>query len=189
MNDGIGTRRGRVRLRGVAAVAALAVAAPLAAACGGGSHPAGPGASTQPNLAVAMASYVQCMHKHGVPGLSVSHVAHPPGSLNPNGTLLIFHGYAIQGASPGSPQFESANKSCQRLLPHGTPPTAAELHQQFIQALKSARCMRAHGYPGWPDPQVVNGRVPNFIPSDMDVHSPQFQAAAKACGEGLPPGG
>jgi hypothetical protein len=173
-------------LRAVAPAAALAGIALLAAACGGGLHPAGSGASTPSNLAVAMDSYVQCMHKHGVPSLYVSRASSSP---NPNSVLLIFHGYAIEGANPSSPQFQSASKACQQLLPHGTPPTAAELHQQFIQSLKSARCMRAHGYPDWPDPQVVNGRVPQFIPSNIDTGSPQFQSAAKTCGEPVPPGG
>jgi hypothetical protein len=100
---------------------------------------------------------------------------------------MIFHGFAIEGADPGSPGFQSAQSACQHLLPQGTPPTGAELHQQFLSALKSARCMRSHGYPDWPDPQVVNGRVGiGFLSSGLDTNSPQLQSAAKACGQPLP---
>jgi hypothetical protein len=103
---------------------------------------------------------------------------------------MIFHGFAIEGANLSSPGFQTAQNACQHLLPQGTPPTVAELHQQFISALKSARCMRFHGYPNWPDPQVMNGPVGIGFPSSgIDANSPQFQSAAKTCGEPVPPSG
>jgi len=42
--------------------------------------------------------------------------------------------------------------------------------------------MRAHGYPDWPDPIEVDGRVANWIPTGVDTDSPQFLAAEKTCG-------
>jgi hypothetical protein len=42
--------------------------------------------------------------------------------------------------------------------------------------------MRSHGYPGWPDPVIQNGLIPNVVPAGIDLNSPQFQAAAKTCG-------
>lgn len=183
-NTGAGPGRPRPRrLRAVVLAGALAGTGLLAAACGGGSHPAGPGASSPPGLAQALDAYAHCMHGHGLPGL---YITRAPSSPNPGTTLMIFHGFAIEGADPGSPEFQSAQNACQRLLPHGTPPTGTELHQQFISALKSARCMRSHGYPDWPDPEVVNGRV-GFPTSGVDVNAPQFQSAAKTCGEPVPP--
>ena len=172
-------------MRRAAAVAVLAGTALLVAACGG-SHPAGSGASSPPDIAQAMASFVQCMHRHGLPGL---YVTHAPASPSPGTTLLIFHGFAIEGANLSSPQFQSAQQACQHLLPHGTPPTAAELHQQFISALRSARCMREHGYPGWPDPQEINGHVGIGFEPGIDPSSPQFQRAANDCGQPVPLGG
>jgi hypothetical protein len=104
---------------------------------------------------------------------------------------MTFHGFAIEGANPALPQVQAAMQACQHLLPPGSPASAAVLHQQFLRVLRSSRCMRAHGYPNWPDPRVVNGNVGNPYPapgSGFDTRSPQFQAAAKTCGESAPSG-
>ncbi len=187
-NTGAGPGRSRPRrLRAVPLAAVLVAIGLVAAACGAGSHPAGSGASSPPGLAQALDAYAHCMRGHGLPGL---YVARAPSSPNPGAVLMIFHGFAIEGANLSSPGFQTAQNACQHLLPQGTPPTVAELHQQFISALKSARCMRFHGYPNWPDPQVMNGRVGIGFPSSgIDVNSPQFQSAAKTCGEPVPPSG
>jgi hypothetical protein len=167
-----------------AAAAALAGIALLAAACG--SRPADPGASTPANFAQALGRYAHCMRTHGEPG---TYITRAPASPAPGVTLLIFHGFAVNGVNTSSPQFGPAMNACQHLLPHGTPPDAAQQHQAFVQALKTARCMRAHGYPDWPDPQAGPGY--NFQarpPSSIDTSSPQFQAAGRACGVSLPSG-
>jgi hypothetical protein len=188
MNGDTGAGHRRKGLRGLAV---LAVVALLTAACGGGSHPAGSGTGNPVNLAEALESWVHCLHGHGEPNVYLSRA---PSSPNPGTTIVVLHEYAVQGANFDSPQFQAANKSCRHFLPI-TPPSTAELHQQFIQALKAARCMRTHGYPNWPDPSaprtsplggVVNG---NDIPPNIDTSAPQFQSAAKACGEAVPPGG
>jgi hypothetical protein len=168
-----------------AAAAALAGIALLTAACSG-SRPAGPGASTQPSFAQALGRYAHCMRAHGESG---TYIARAPASPAPGVTLLIFHGFAVNGVSTSSPQFGPAMKACQHLLPHGTPPDPAQQHQAFVQALKTARCMRAHGYPDWPDPQAGPGyNFQALPPSSIDTSSPQFEAAARACGVSLPPG-
>ena len=190
MNENTGSGPGRSRpwrLRAVALAAVLAGTGLLAAGCGRGSHPAGSGASSPPGLAQALDAYAHCMHGHGLPEL---YVTRTPKNPNPGAALMIFHGFAIEGANLSSPGFQPAQNACQHLLPQGTPPTGAELHQQFITALKSARCMRLYGYPNWPDPQVMNGRVGIGFPSSgVDVNSPQFQSAAKTCAEPGPPSG
>lgn len=174
-------------LRWTAALAGMAILAVLAAACSSGAPSASSGASSPPDLSVALAKLVQCLHTHGERGVYLSHA---PASPDPGTTLLIFHGFAIQGANPGSAQFAPAMQACQHLLPHGTPPDAAELHQQFIQGVKAAQCMRSHGYPTWPDPTQQDGHnMQPAPPAGIDTNSPQFQAAAKKCGVSLPPGG
>jgi hypothetical protein len=116
-------------------------------------------------------------------------VAVRPGSPpSPSGTPeLIDHGWASQGAGPSLAQFQSANQACRHLFP-GTQESSTEQHQQFLQGLATARCMRAHGYPDWPDPQQGNGGNFQSLPTGIDTHSPQFQAAARKCGVSLPPG-
>jgi hypothetical protein len=59
------------------------------------------------------------------------------------------------------------------------------------QALKYAGCMRSHGIANFPDPTVGTNGMPQFSinssgNSDLDPHSPQFQAAQKVCRKYLP---
>jgi hypothetical protein len=187
MTEKTGPSHDPARPRRAATVAILAGAALLVAACGGGSHPAGSGASSPPNLAAAVNSFAQCLRTHGEPNVYVSDA---PSRPNVNTTVMILNGLAVLGANPALPQVQAAMNACQHLLPHGAPETAAQLHQQFLQALKSATCMRAHGYPDWPDPRIVKGQVGIPFPIGIDTGSPQFQSAAKRCGEptGFPGG-
>jgi len=169
-------------------IAVLAGLATLTAACGSGSPAAGSGASSPADLAVALGHFVQCMHAHGERDIFLSHgPASPPA---PGSTLIVFHGFAIQGADQSSARFPAAMKTCQQLLPHGTPPDAAEQRQAFIKGLRMARCMRSHGYPGWPDPtQQGTYNMQPLPPASIDTASPRFEAAARTCGVALPPGG
>jgi len=156
---------------------ALAVAALLAAGCGSGSH--APGSGSGQSLAVALDSFASCMRSHGVPGFyfTTSTPSPPPG-----GAEFGDHGYNV-AFDPGSPAFKAAYQKCQRLAPFSLNPPRAS-HQQFLKLLKSAACMRSHGYPDWPDPSPAR---PGFrVPASIDTNSSQFQAAAKTCG--LPPG-
>jgi hypothetical protein len=62
------------------------------------------------------------------------------------------------------------------------PPTLQSL---TAQALAYAKCMRSHGIANFPDPTVQdNARskgVGFSMPSGVDSHSAQFQAASKTC--------
>ena len=53
-------------------------------------------------------------------------------------------------------------------------------------AVAYASCMRSHGVPGFPDPGS-NGRF--SLGASIDLSSPQFQAAQRACQSLLPTGG
>jgi hypothetical protein len=163
--------------------AALALAALLAAGCSSGAPPASSGASNATDPSVALARLVQCLHTHGEQGVYLSH---RPVSPKPGYTLIIYHGYAVQGADPGSAQLPAAMQACHHLLPLGTPASGSEQHQEFLQGVKAAQCMRSHGYPTWPDPTDQNGDNAQAIPAGIDMNSPRYQAAAKACGVSLP---
>jgi hypothetical protein len=142
------------------------------------------------------AAYSACMRKNGV--------ANFPDPDSSGGIKLTF-GRSASGATTGvdtnSPQFTKAQHACQRLLPNGGRPSAQAQQKEVQQALKFARCMRSHGVPKYPDPQVgSNGGMHQTIkPNEgVDPGSPQFQAAQKACQklvpgsavlEGPPPGG
>jgi hypothetical protein len=70
-------------------------------------------------------------------------------------------------------------KACKHLLPGGGPRPMTR--QQINQLVNFAACMRAHGYPDYPDPIVRNGGVDQSLPANIDTNSAQFQAAEKTC--------
>jgi hypothetical protein len=51
--------------------------------------------------------------------------------------------------------------------------------------LATAACMRAHGYPGFPDPGEQDGHlVRPPLPASIDISSPRFQSTQEACNKG-----
>jgi len=168
-------------LAALARAAALTAVAVLAAGCGAGSHGPGSDAASGQTLSQQLDAYASCIRGHGVPDFSFSRQAGAPSPPPPGVDAMDFHGW-IAMADP-TPRFQAAQKTCRHLLPARMPPTTAELHQQFVQALKAARCMRSHGYPDWPDP-VANLPAAAAAPPGVDASSPRFQATAKACGVG-----
>jgi hypothetical protein len=178
MNDSPGRGRDRRRSwrRWAPALAAMALMGLLATACGGSSSPAAMGGSTSAaggsaRVQAALA-YAQCMRSHGVPDFP-----DPDGDGNFN----------IGGSSVTS-QETAANQVCNHLLNVGTQLNAAQTQHALGQLVKYAQCMRAHGVPNFPDPQLTNGGigVPSGFTFDtsgrnLDQKSRQYQAASKAC--------
>lgn len=64
----------------------------------------------------------------------------------------------------------------------GSSPAAAG-STAFQHALAYAQCMRSHGEPGFPDPDS-KGNFLNLGP--VNINSPQYLSAIKACGHLLP---
>jgi hypothetical protein len=149
-----------------------------AANTGGKSSTPESSASTQQK----MVAYSQCMRSHGVPEFPEPTEGH----------LLIHtssHNGHVTGVNPKSSQFQAAQKVCAKLLPNGGVPSAAEQAKAQQSALKFSQCMRTHGVPNFPDPNVSGGGVRLTIgggPSGIDPNSPQFKAAQKACQSDLP---
>jgi hypothetical protein len=86
----------------------------------------------------------------------------------------------VSGIEPQSSLFMSANKSCHHLLANGGKPTAAQDQQQLAKALKFSQCMRTHGIPNFPDPQVLStGQF--FIAAGGLTNAPNYQSASVAC--------
>jgi hypothetical protein len=165
MNDG---------KRPAVVAAVLAVAALLAAGCGAGPHPGAGSTGSDQLTAHSVDVYAHCIRSHGVPGFYFSQTA-PANSGGP--TLKLGPWFA---PDPGTAQFQVASKACQRLFPGGPPQPITE--RQKEQMLEFAACMRAHGYPSYPDPQFPGGGgVMRPQMSGIDVNSPHFQAAAQTC--------
>ena len=150
-------------------------------ACGtSGSDSTQTGSAASDFLAFSM-----CMRSHGVPNFpdpSAGGGIHLPEGSNLN---------------PASPSFKAARAYCQKLLPGGGPPGRIT-EQQKEQLVQTAECMRSHGVPGFPDPTAVPPTDPRdysivtgfggphgglflLVPKTIDVNSPAFQRAAKAC--------
>jgi hypothetical protein len=92
---------------------------------------------------------------------------------------IVLTGRPGSDLNPNSPQFQTASRACQALLP--APPLA---QQAKIKAgnFKYARCMRAHGISDFPDPNSQGQlKIQGTPGGDLDPNNPQFQAANKAC--------
>jgi hypothetical protein len=158
------------RERWAAALAAMALTGLLTTACGGGSSSAS--ATAGSTRAQAALAYAQCMRSHGVPDF-------PDPDANGNFNLP---------STPVSGQETTANQVCNHLLNVGTQLSAAQAQHALGQLVKYAQCMRAHGVPNFPDPELTDGGigVPGGFTFDtagrnLDQKSPQYQAAARAC--------
>jgi hypothetical protein len=165
-----------MRLRRAASLAALALTALLAPACGGGSPSAAPSAGHGLPTVQQLDSFASCVRGHGVPNF---YFTHDDGGNTPDNMLKI--GPWAAPANPGSPQFQAALKACQHLIPR---PQLSAAQSQSLQRrlLRQAACMRAHGYPDYPDPIVANGGIEEKpLPSSIDTSSAQFQAAQQTC--------
>ena len=164
-----------MRLRRAAGLATLALTALLAAACGG-SPSAALSASPGPGNVQQLDVFAACMRGHGVLNFYFSGSR----SASDSSTALSIMGHYLTGVNPQTAQFSAAMKACKHLLPGGGPPPMTQ--RQINQMVKFAACMRAHGYPDYPDPIVQNGGIEEQpLPSSIDTSSPQFQAAQQTC--------
>jgi hypothetical protein len=185
----------------------LATAVLLVAGCGGsssspgvahlgsstssGTDPAGGSSSPESESSASaqqkIIAFAHCMRTHGVPEF-------PEPS---EGRLLVHssdHNGHVTGVNPQSAQFQAASKACAKLSPKGgKPPSPAEQAKMQEQALKFSQCMRTHGVPSFPDPDLSRGGGVGIRiggkqggPSRIDLSSPQFQAAQKACQSIMP---
>jgi hypothetical protein len=166
-----------------AAAAALSVASASFAltACGGSTPSTAASSSPQD----ALLKFARCMRQHGInfpdptgPGPSSVHITNPQA-------------------------FDAAQNACRKYLAGREKSISPAQRAQFQdQALKFARCMRAHGV-NVPDPQTtgnggaikiqqrVGGPGSGGRTGGPDPSSPTFQAAQKACQSllGKGPGG
>ena len=168
------------RMRWLAVAAAAGV---LVAGCGSGGGSNSPSGGGTKKSALA---YSHCMRAHGV-----SDFPDP----NANGQIQLEAGPGSD-LTPDSPVFNKALAACKSLesAMAGSP---SEQRKNYAQALKFAKCMRAHGMTDMPDP-----RPPGSGPQSAsrkasptggsgqgpDPSSPVFKKAQQACQSLLPAG-
>jgi hypothetical protein len=118
-----------------------------------------------------------CMRSHGVPNF--------PDPKASSGGMNLTIG-PRSGIDPSSPQFQAAQKTCQKLLPNGGKANPADQAKAQAQMLKFSACMRAHGLPDFPDPKISGGGIQLSIGKGLNPNSPVFKAAQKACQSVMP---
>jgi hypothetical protein len=163
---------------GLAGMVGLAL---VAAACGGSSsrgvaHVGTIPTTTSRSSSSDAAAYSACMRKNGVAKFP------DPG---PGGRLRLDKDKLAQDFDANSPGFKAAANACERLLPAGgSGPSSRQLAEALQLALRYARCIRAHGVPGFPDPKTNaerNGLEFDFDRAHVNQDSPRFKAAERAC--------
>ena len=144
----------------------------LAAACGGGSP--GPAASPGGSLYQRSLTYSRCMRAHGVPDFPIL-------KQGPDGSLV--HPVSPPAGMLTSPGYDAAFRACLKLavVGGGSP---ARYRAMALKGLAQAECMRAHGITSYPSPGALDGGLhePDATAIGLDTHTPQFAAAARACG-------
>lgn len=170
--------RGPGRRGSLLALAALIGLAAMAAGCGGSPSPGASGGGEHPSVLARFDAYATCMRRHGIQDF-------PDPTTSPGGGVA----FQINGG-PGSdlgranPRFVAAGKACRGLLPGGGTAPAPLSAQRIAGEVTWARCMRAHGLPGFPDPNSQGA----FDSSRFDESSPAFQTASNACKSRQPTG-
>jgi hypothetical protein len=177
----VGRRRSRLaRPPALAlALAALAGLALVAAGCGGSSGAKvaqvstssganGSGSSSASGSGDPQA-FSACMRGHGVPNFP-----------DPDSSGRIRIPSTIDDRSP---TVRAAYRACRRLAPSESSLTdQGDTLGSQDQLLAFAKCMRAHGVPTFPDPQLLNGHLRMQVtPGQIDPKSPVVTAAEAAC--------
>lgn len=163
-------------------LAALLVGAAMTlAACGGSSKPATPKTVSQQSAALALS---RCMRANGVPNFP------DPSS---NGTIQAQgngNTMTVNGVPVSAPAFQRATSKCAGKLPKGPALSASQISHLKQAAIKFAECMRAHGVPNFPDPQIqvaaggqgIGVRMGAPGNSGINPRSPAFEKAQQECG-------
>jgi hypothetical protein len=85
----------------------------------------------------------------------------------------------LSGIDTNSSTFQAAQQACQQYMPSGNASSGQHPPNQS-QRIKHAQCMRKHGITNYPDPGP-NGQTVITQGSGINVQSPTYQTAAKAC--------
>jgi hypothetical protein len=172
-NDYAGNRRSwRAALLAVVAAATVLT---TATGCGGSASSSAGTASA--GSTDQMLAYSQCMRAHGVPDFPDPNAA---------GNIQVHPGNPNDPMNNGQEQI--ANSACQHLLPGGGQSGTGTNQQYVTLLLELAECMRTHGVPDFPDPQVSGSNVTLPFQGVVNFNSPQFKDAERACKSLIPAG-
>ncbi len=161
----------RVRTLIPTPLAAVAAVSLLAAGCGGGSSKT---AATRPATRNGALAYARCMRSHGVPNFP-----DPPGNGGDHKRAIVD---ALQQV--GNSQSQAAQTACMHVN-GGSPGSGESSTQRQARAgvmLAFARCVRARGFPNFPDPRKDGQLTPDMVTAaGVDLHQPALLRAGLAC--------
>jgi hypothetical protein len=170
---------GMTQRRCLLTMLATTAAALLLAACGG--DPGGDGAAAGKPDDAKLLAFNACMRKAGLDFKDPTPGGGPQSIKIP------------KGISPA--RLQTIQRDCARKTGGGPKePSKAEQAKFLDQALKFARCMRAHGI-DMPDPKATGGGIAIRKRSDgsgssgPNPDSPAFQSAQRECQSFMPKGG
>ena len=163
--------------RAGALIAVSAVVALALAGCGSSPGASAPSATATPRSGTTPTAeqFSQCMRAHGVPDFP---------DPNAQGQFPL-----PPGTNPNAPQFQTAQQACKAVAPAGPLNGHAINPQELSQALKFVHCMRTHGVAQFPDPTAQGTFNVDVHSSALNIDSPQFLKAMRACRTLLPAGG
>jgi hypothetical protein len=114
------------------------------------------------------------MRTHGV-----SDFPDPQVTVSAGQTKIAIRAVAKDGASP---QFKTAQQSCQHLIPGPQNESPAQRQAREHALLAFARCLRSHGLPNFPDPTGQGQLSMEMInAAGINLHAPNVLPAARAC--------
>ena len=91
------------------------------------------------------------------------------------------NGFNLAAVQTQSPAFQSAHQECAPLHPPGTAQGSPASEGQRLAAIASAKCMRAHGVPNFPDPEFLPNGGNGVVLNGIDTQAPAFKRAQAAC--------
>jgi hypothetical protein len=141
------------------------IIAMLTAACGGSGPATGSGspAASAPSAFGQALTFARCARAHGLPNF-------PDPSSNGS----------FRNAPNDIPP--SVVHACGHLISGMKQSHTAQSQQDYPKELDVARCVRAHGYPTFPDPPPPGSRAQSTgSPPGIDQNSPQFKAVLSSC--------
>lgn len=149
--------------------AAVAACSLLAAGCGGGSATT----ATRTTAQTGALAFARCMRSHGIAGWPDPS---PSGGFDKSRLRQL--GYTKS-------RVLAAEEPCGHLLPSsrgGSQETVQQTRTRLADALAFARCVRARGLPGFPDPNTQGELTPAMVTAaGIDLHQPNVLRAGLAC--------
>jgi hypothetical protein len=163
------------------ALLAAVIVAVIAAGCGGNSPSSasvsGAAASAKGGPGASAFQFSACMRKHGV-----NNFPDPKVTTSANGTSVAI---GINPSISGQPAFKSAQAACQHIIGNPGQGSGGNPAQQRVRTqalLAFARCLRAHGFPNFPDPDATGGLSAQAITkAGIDFQTPALLTAGQSC--------